>query len=533
MASRAVSKPARSTAKSTVKTPGKDQLKGDKLPTNILEIVPGKFNETDWLLLLENDDAEDFVADVFDSIWTDASKQIQQIYIDRQLLPFTMMMTENALSSVIQWAFLERDEPKPIDSDFWAGDEEPIPCSMDNWGEGVVPACREERPQSIEESPLIDVERPVTVPINMQTSEHFDQTQRPSRSSSVNSSIHSMTQTKQRSRTESNHRPNTNEQSTSDNDDDQALARKESLIGKGISQLSAAQKPYNHDIFVIQNQPTKLEPLSGLFYSVQLQTSSSSANFTKTTTSASKARRLIAPKVSSQIGSDAFASTTNITATTTTKSLKKLESKSFVDQHIEEVIAKAPIAAHSMLKSILNRPPGYRELELDDYGNVISMVKLDPDKLTRRSIQVNCDIVKPRKAAIETRPPPKKPSQMKISQFEPKFTHVKLVLPEQSSEVGDLIQPMPGVLYEDSRLKKGDPRRYQNGMSRYTNFYDDSRPLKPIARRGDLAILQAASDFLRKSKDHNDDNDHDSQIPKLHRLARIPPIMSGSSTSST
>ncbi|CAF4968239.1 unnamed protein product, partial [Rotaria socialis] len=80
---------------------GKDQLKGDKLPTNILEIVPGKFNETDWLLLLENDDAEDFVADVFDSIWTDASKQIQQIYIDRQLLPFTMMMTENALSSVI------------------------------------------------------------------------------------------------------------------------------------------------------------------------------------------------------------------------------------------------------------------------------------------------------------------------------------------------------------------------------------------------------------------------------------------------
>jgi len=24
---------------------------------------------------------------------------------------------------------------------------EPIPCSMDNWGEGAVPACREERPQ--------------------------------------------------------------------------------------------------------------------------------------------------------------------------------------------------------------------------------------------------------------------------------------------------------------------------------------------------------------------------------------------------
>jgi len=36
-----------------------------------------------------------------------------------------------------------------------------------------------------------------------------------------------------------------------------------------------------------------------------------------------------------------------------------------------------------------------------------------------------------------------------------------VVLPEQSTDVGDLIQPMPGVLYEDHRLKKGDPRRYQ------------------------------------------------------------------------
>jgi len=35
------------------------------------------------------------------------------------------------------------------------------------------------------------------------------------------------------------------------------------------------------------------------------------------------------------------------------------------------------------------------------------------------------------------------------------------VLPEQSTDVGDLIQPMPGVQYEDSKLKKGDPRRYQ------------------------------------------------------------------------
>lgn len=72
-------------------------------------------------------------------------------------------------------------------------------------------------------------------------------------------------------------------------------------------------------------------------------------------------------------------------------------------------------------------------------------------------------------------------------------------------------------------------------MSKYATFYDENRPLKPIAQRKDLAILQIANELLSQSKDSNkdDDNDKDSQIPTLQRLARIPPIMSGSSTTST
>ena len=49
--------------------------------------------------------------------------------------------------------------------------------------------------------------------------------------------------------------------------------------------------------------------------------------------------------------SDILASTTNITGTTTTKSFKKAtDSQVFDDHHIEEVISKAPLAAHSILK---------------------------------------------------------------------------------------------------------------------------------------------------------------------------------------
>jgi hypothetical protein len=57
---------------------------------------------------------------------------------------------------------------------------------------------------------------------------------------------------------------------------------------------------------------------------------------------------VIAPKASSQLGSDALASTTNITETT--KSTKKIESKLFDEQHVEDVISKAPVAVQSMLK---------------------------------------------------------------------------------------------------------------------------------------------------------------------------------------
>ncbi|CAF1232293.1 unnamed protein product [Rotaria sordida] len=537
MTTRTGSKQGRQAAKSSLKVPGKDQAKSEKQPTNVLEIVPGKFNETDWLSLLENDDTEDFIADIFENIWTETSKQIQQIYVRKQLLPFTLMMTENALSNVIQWAFLERDEPTPASGNFWTEDAEPIPCIMDNWGEGVVPACREERPQSIEESPVSIDERPSTAPINIPTSENINRTQRPSTGSSITSIDHtarSNSQGKKLSKfSKFNHidqqikRPPSIE-STSDN---RISSEKEFLNEQNISRTSFSQKPYNHDILVIHIQPPKLEPLSDLFHPSQMDTHSSYFDSSPTVVT-KKPRHIIAPKASSQLGSDAVVSLTNISSTTATKSSKKpTDSKVFDDHQIEEAISKAPMATHSMLKSILSRPPGYRELELDDDGNVIAITKLDPDKIASRSIHVKCDIIKSRKPTIEIRPSPVKQSQqIKSNRPEKKFTTVKLVLPEQSTEVGDLIQPVPGVLYEDARLKKGDPRRYQTGMSKYTNFHDESRPLRPIAQRGDLTILQTANDLLYQSKD--DDNDDDLQIPKLHRLARIPPIMSGSSTTS-
>jgi len=70
----------------------------------------------------------------------------------------------------------------------------------------------------------------------------------------------------------------------------------------------------------------------------------------------------------------------------------------------------------------------------------------------------------------------------------------------------------------------------QTGLSKYTNFYDEHRPLKPIPQQSNLAILQVANDIIRHAT--NEDLERDSQILKLPRLNQIPPIRSASSTTS-
>jgi hypothetical protein len=102
MASKTAPKPIRSVGKSTTKSFGRDHGKNDKQSANLVEIVPGKFNEHDWFSLLENDETEDFIADIFEMVWGKVSKKVEEIYLERQVLPYTLMVTEEAWSHVIQ-----------------------------------------------------------------------------------------------------------------------------------------------------------------------------------------------------------------------------------------------------------------------------------------------------------------------------------------------------------------------------------------------------------------------------------------------
>ena len=47
---------------------------------------------------------------------------------------------------------------------------------------------------------------------------------------------------------------------------------------------------------------------------------------------------------------------------------------------LEEPISKAPVACHSILKTLLSRPINLREIEIDSDGNIQTIAKLDFDK---------------------------------------------------------------------------------------------------------------------------------------------------------
>lgn len=64
------------------------------------------------------------------------------------------------------------------------------------------------------------------------------------------------------------------------------------------------------------------------------------------------------------------------------RSLKeKDESLTTQESKREDPIQKAPLLCQSLLKSLLNKPSGVREIELDSLGQVQSMAKLDLEKM--------------------------------------------------------------------------------------------------------------------------------------------------------
>ncbi|XP_041058416.1 uncharacterized protein C2orf81 homolog isoform X1 [Carcharodon carcharias] len=127
----------------------------------VVEIVPGRFTENDWHSMVTNEDNEIHVGDIIDDIVNRVLDGCSRVYIEKQLLPFTIAQAKDAILQIIEWQLLTYDsgERNIIMEPSWQEDKEPVAFITDSWAQGSVPVVRNlststlEKQETFEEAP--------------------------------------------------------------------------------------------------------------------------------------------------------------------------------------------------------------------------------------------------------------------------------------------------------------------------------------------------------------------------------------------
>eukprot|EP00118_Oscarella_pearsei_P028929 m.3289 g.3289 ORF g.3289 m.3289 type:complete len:407 (+) comp9230_c0_seq1:47-1267(+) len=110
----------------------------------VKEVVPGRFNENDWIGLLQTDVDVDVVAEILDGLVFATWDTISQRQVEQKVFPFTVEWAKDIVEQIVEWQFLERDdgEMNAEGDQSWLEDEEPVPSEIDSWARGVVPKTK-------------------------------------------------------------------------------------------------------------------------------------------------------------------------------------------------------------------------------------------------------------------------------------------------------------------------------------------------------------------------------------------------------
>ncbi|XP_035671637.1 uncharacterized protein C2orf81 homolog isoform X1 [Branchiostoma floridae] len=133
-----------------------DKTRGASQPQPVVtnDVVPGRFTEPDWTGLLDREDGEEFIMDCVEEVVNSAMDEIYRRYIQKQLLPYTVIQAKDAILQIIEWQFLARDEGEGevLQDPSWEEDDEPLPPVTDSWAQGSVPTRTKPEPATSDKS---------------------------------------------------------------------------------------------------------------------------------------------------------------------------------------------------------------------------------------------------------------------------------------------------------------------------------------------------------------------------------------------
>ncbi|XP_062614242.1 uncharacterized protein C2orf81 homolog [Saccostrea cucullata] len=398
------------------------------------EIVPGKFTDQDWNFMLDKDGAEDFIEDIMEEVVETTMEKIYDIYIDKQLLPFTVTMAKDAILQIIDWQFLARDEGEvKIETDAgWMEDEEPDPASTDCWAQGSVPK------QIIPPRPISPV------------AEVFDEN--PDVEDEDVSPLPGKESTKV-------------EEEVPEMEDKVSETEETPEITK--TQNNKGKKP---------ERRFKFKPYKGRLGSSHVSRMSESLEETE--------MKMVAAEIEASL------------------EFKQMDKASG--------LLNMPASCHSILKVQSGRPPGNKDVVYDEMGNVLAVVKLNPEKLPSHKVKVNYQVVDPSVEAAQARLEAMRHGKFMRIKLKKKKTSPEESLDksfdDSSSRQTDAKTELPPPMIETMELAPGvtvkEGGRIRRGPKRYVRKSDvlttNLQGLNPVANKTTKPALEV-TDLLDRT----------------------------------
>lgn len=416
------------------------------------EIVPGKFNDHDWNLMLDRDGAEDFVEEIVDGLIGTTLDKCFQLYIQKQLIPFTVTQAKDAILSIIEWQFLRRDEGEknPEGDAGWIQDEEPDPAETDCWAQGSVPRTY--------------IPSPVPEPVIEEPEKEAEETmeEQPAERDVVLDEEPEL--------------------------EDQVSEGEEE--GKEEAERLAKEEEQRVKAEAEKKKKKKFKPYTGRMRSPGL-------------------------KVTESLEQTEMSLLTQEIMASMPPPEKKLTG-----------LITMPASCHSILKVQAGRPPGNKDVEYDDYGNVVAVIKLNPERLPNHRIKVNYQVVDPLVEAAQARLEAMKTGKYvapKLKRRPPKKEPMEEVTAAESASQIPAKTPLPPPMIETIEVSPGvtikEGGRIKQGAARYIRRIDmmnsTQKGLKPVSTQQITPRLDV-SDILDR---------HTPILRPIHDSSPLPPIM--------
>lgn len=300
-------------------------------------IIPGKFMESDWNELVEDETGEEFIFEIVNDIADSVCDKIFEKIIQTRVQPYTVFTAKQLLLDIIELEFLKNDtgEKNTEEHQSWIEDDEPNPCVTDSWAQGAVPVIPVD--STCTESGIISTlhEDSIVDDVQLQTSQQISENEleRPdsSHSGSESTSSQEITVAKNDIETSQSYEPSA------------PIKTEENLSSPRIS----PQPPTQSKSDVKKKRPKKFKRYGG-----------SLPNFQPITLTPVTENRPSPPP-----------SHRNVNPSTILHS------------------------SESLLRTQHGRPPGVRDVIYDDKGNVIHVQKLNLDTLPNHRIRTKYKIV--------------------------------------------------------------------------------------------------------------------------------------------